>query len=187
LVLIDESGLLMAPLVRRTLAPKGQTPLLLHNVTHQGRRRDKVSLIAALTLSPKIQRLGLYFSTLVNDYFDHVTVAWFLRQLLRHLRGPMIVVWDRGPMHRGPEVRRLVATNPRLILEELPAYAPDLNPVEPIWSHLKWNRLCNFAPATSTELERTVFKELRCLRNNQKQLRGMWDGSDLPWPRVLAS
>jgi transposase len=185
--LIDESGLLMAPLVRRTLAPKGETPLLLHKVTHQGRSRDKVSLIAALTLSPKIQRLGLYFSTLINDYFDNVAVAWFLRQLLRQLRGPIIVVWDRGPMHRGPEVRRLLQTNRRLTVEELPAYAPDLNPVEPIWSQLKWNRLCNFAPDTSKELERSAFKELHRLRKNQEQLRGMWDGSDLPWPRALAS
>jgi DDE superfamily endonuclease len=104
LVFIDESGFLMSPLVRRTLALKGQTPQLLPKVRHQGRGRDKVSMIAALTQSPMLQHLGLYFSSLVNDSFDHSAVAWFLRELRKHLRGPVIVVWDRGPMHQGPDI-----------------------------------------------------------------------------------
>ena len=177
----------MAPLVRRSLAPKGQTPVLVHKVTHQGRGRDKVSLIAALSLSPKNQRLKLYFSSLINDYYDSFTVAWFLRQLLQHLRGPVIVVWDRGPMHQGPEIRQVLQDNPRLTLERLPAYAPELNPVEPLWSYLKWDRLSNFTAADSESLEATACQELEQLRNDRQRLRAIWDGSDLPWPRALAS
>jgi transposase len=183
LVLIDESGMLLAPLVRRTLAPKGQTPLLKHRAKH----RDKVSLIAALTLSPKIQRLGLYFSSLVNDHFEVVAVTWFLRQLLKHLRGQVIVVWDRGNMHRGEDIRQLLADYPRLHLEPLPPYAPELNPVEQIWTYLKWQRLCNFAAADAQELDEVVFRELHHIRYDQDRLRSFWNGSDLPWPRALAS
>ena len=185
LVFIDESGFLMSPLVRRTLALKGQTPQLLHKIRHNGRGRDKVSVIGALTLSPKSQRLGLYFSNLINDYFDHVAVAWFVRELLKHLRGPVIIVWDRGPMHQGPDIRQLQQDFPRLQFEQLPAYAPDLNPVECVWSYLKWGRLSNYAPPDTETLEATVFNELHGLRTNQEQLRGFWQGSDLPLPYAL--
>ena len=183
LVLIDESGVLLAPLVRRTLAPRGQTPILKHKAKH----REKVSSIAALTLSPGRGDLSLYFSTLTNDSFDHTAVAWFVRQLLRHLRRHVILVWDRGPMHRGPEIRRLVHDFPRLILEQLPAYAPELNPVEQIWTHLKWNQLCNLAPEHSVELESLVYKELHAIRYDRQRLRGFFEASELPWPRAFAA
>lgn len=177
----------MAPLVRRTLALKGQTPQLLHKLRHSGRGRDKVSVIGALTLSPKRGHLGLYFSNLVNDYFDHVAVAWFVRQLLKHLRGPVIIVWDRGPMHQGPDIRQLQQDHPRLHFEQLPAYAPELNPVEYVWTYAKWGRLCNYAPPDPQTLDETVFIELHRIRRDQERLRGFWEGSDLPLPRALVS
>jgi putative transposase len=183
LVLLDESGMLLAPLVRRTLAPRGQTPFLVQRAKH----REKTSLLAALTLSPKKQRLGLYFSGLINQGFNQEAVAYFLRQLLKHLRGPVIVIWDRGTMHRGPEIRRLQSDYPRLHLESLPSYAPELNPVEQVWTHLKWGRLCNWAPQDVGELAETAYRELHRIRTDPKQLRNYWAASELPWPRALAS
>jgi putative transposase len=183
LLLIDESGLLLAPLVRRSLAPRGEPATLEHPAKH----RQKVSLIAGLTISPHQQRLGLYFSSLINASFDQTAVAWFLRQVLKHLRGPVIVVWDRGTMHRGPEIRQLLADYPRLTLELLPPYAPELNPVEQIWTQVKWNRLCNLAAESSSHLEQLVFQELAPLRNDRDRLRSFWDASELPWPRALVS
>ena len=183
MVLIDESGMLLAPLVRRTLAPKGKTPVLLHKARH----REKISLISALTISPRSQRLGLFFSSLINDSFDNLAVGWFVGQLLRHLRGPVIIVWDRGPMHRGPAIRELQGKFPLLQLESLPPYAPELNPVEEVWSYLKWSRLCNFAPRDSAELDRAAYVELDRIRFDQERLRSFWAGSDLPLPRALAS
>jgi transposase len=182
LVFIDESGLLLTPLVRRSLAPKGETPTL----EHQGRHRDKVSLIAALTISPKGRHRGFYFSTLIKDHFESFATAWFVRELLKHLRGPVILVWDRGNNHRGPAIRELQANFPRLILEDLPPYAPDLNPVEQVWSFLKWDRLANFAPLNVNELELAAFEVLDEIRDHQDRLQSFWDGSDLPKPRALA-
>ena len=46
-----------------------------------------------------------------------------------------------------PAVRKFLARNRRLRLERLPAYSPDLNPVEAVWSWLKYGRLANFVPA----------------------------------------
>jgi transposase len=185
LTVLDECGVLMAPLLRRTQAARGQTPIF----KQQGKQREKVSNIAALTISPKRQRLGLYFSTLKNDFFEQTAVAWFLRQLLRHLRGPLIVVWDRGPMHHGDAIRQLQADYPgRIFFEELPAYAPQLNPVEQIWTFLKWSRLCNFSPADVDALEKKVFQELHAVRHDKNRLRGFFEASELPFPtRALAS
>jgi putative transposase len=184
LVLIDESGVMLAPLRRRTLAPRGHPPIL----KQAGRHREKVSLIGALSLSPRRRHLGLYFSTLVNDNFEQSAVAWFLRQLLRALRGPIIVVFDRGNMHRGPEIRKLLHDHPRLALETLPPYAPELNPVEQIWSYLKWGQLSNFAPQNVVHLEKQAFTTLHRIRYDQKRLRSFWNGSELPWPtRAIAS
>jgi hypothetical protein len=109
----------MAPLVRRSQAPRGQ-PLLLEQ---PGKHREKVSVIAALTVSPVRQHLGLYLQTFPNAYVDSAKAAAFLEELLKHLRGKVIVVWDRGQMHRGSTIRRVLARYPRLTLEDLPAYA----------------------------------------------------------------
>jgi transposase len=172
---------MLGPLVRRTLAPKGQTPQLLV----RGRHREKVSAVAALTLSPRRRRLGLYFRTVVNESFDGAAIAAFLRQLLRHLRGRVIVVWDRWNGHKGPDVRAVLDGNPRLRLESLPAYAPELNPVEYLWSHLKWSELCNFAPKDATELARNVGPVLTTTAKRRSILLGCWRGAELPLPRCL--
>lgn len=73
-------------------------------------------------------------------------MAEFLRELLRHLRGKVIVIWDNGSMHKGEAIRGVLRDFPRLSLERLPPYAPDLNPVEWLWSYLKYGEMANFAP-----------------------------------------
>ena len=87
LVFLDESGLLMAPLVRRTWAPVGDTPVLYQRT----RSRERVSMIAALTVSPRRYRVGLYFSLLPNENVITPHVLSFLRDLRRQLGSPIIV------------------------------------------------------------------------------------------------
>ena len=159
---------MLHPLVRRTLAPRGQTPKILV----RGRRREKVSVIAALTLSPLRRRLGLYFRTVPNGSFNGAGVAAFLRQLLRHVRGKVVVIWDRWSGHRGPHVRAVLAGNPRLTLEQLPTYAPVLNPVEHLWSHLKWSALSNFAPQDHRDLDRAIHPAMEKITRGQSLLLG---------------
>lgn len=138
-----------------------------------------MSVIGALTLSPRRGRTGLYFRTVVDGSFDGAGVAHFLRQLLRHVRGRVVVVWDRWSGHGGPHVRALLARNPRLTVERLPAYAPELNPVEYLWSHLRWSALCNFAPADAVELDGAIGPVLRATARDQNLLRGFWAGANL--------
>jgi transposase len=178
-VLIDETGLLLNPLVRRTWAPRGETPV----IGGDGGRRTKVSVIGAVSVSPAAQHLGLYFATLPDGFFTAAAVVGFLRDLLRHLRGEVVVVWDGGGNHKGPLIRGFLERNKRLTLERLPAYAPELNPVEAVWSWLKYGRLANYVPGGASELDDEVIDRLIELKCDPNLLRALWDGSDLPFPQ----
>jgi putative transposase len=175
------SGFFLNPLVRRTWAPRGKTPIL----RSWGRHRDKGSVVAALSLAPTLRRLGLYWLADAKRYVTAETMAKFLRDLLRHLRGRVIVVWDNGSSHKGPLIRALCARYPRLHLERLPTYAPDLNPVEFVWSHLKHGRLANFVPASLYHLDQTVRGQLASLTQTPSLLKALWHGSKLPFPSSI--
>jgi transposase len=172
-VFLDESGFLLIPTVRRTWAPRGQTPLLHHRYRH-----DKVSAISAVTVSPTRQSCGLYAHFHLAN-ITHVEVAVFLRELLRHLAGAIIVVWDGGAIHRGAAVRQLLARHPRLHVERFPAYAPELNPDELVWNYLKGG-LANGRPDTVDALLADLTRVTRQLRRSPALLRAFIVGSELP-------
>jgi putative transposase len=128
------------------------------------------------------RRIGLYFRTNPKTYVDASAVVSFLRQLLRQLRGNVIVIWDGGSNHKGPLIRKLLRRNPRLYLERLPAYAPDLNPVERIWSHLKYGLMANFVPRHVTHLDQVVQEHLASTGKDSTLIKSLWTGSRLPFP-----
>jgi DDE superfamily endonuclease len=183
IALIDESGLRMAPLVRRTWALRGQTP----NLVQRGQgTREKVSVAAALWLSPRRDRLGLYFKTLVNGYFNNWQMTAFLEAMMQDLEGRFLVVWDGGGMHKGDPIHQLIDHfADRLCLEALPPWAPMLNPTEPLWSWLKYDRLCNYGPFNAAELNQRVLNELARVEDDQQFLRSLYHASELPLPRAL--
>jgi putative transposase len=131
-----------------------------------------------VTVSPERHRLGLY----CHFHFDNIThleVAAFLRLLLRHLRGHIILLWDGGSIHRGPAVRHLLARHPRLHVERFPAYAPELNPDEQVWNHFK-AQLANGCPLSVDELLNDLTHVARRARRSPNLLRGCVLESDLP-------
>jgi transposase len=157
LVFLDESGFMLTPTVRRTLAPRGKTPIL-----KGWDRRDRISAISAVTVSPRRRRLGLRFRLLPDDTNAHGedTVA-FLRQLRGHIPGPMTVVWDRSKIHdRSKAVRAYLAEHPEIKTERFPGYAPEANPDEMVWQHTKHGRLANYTPEDTAELRTAVVGEL---------------------------
>ena len=159
--------------MRRTWAPRGQTPLLRHR-----QRRDRISIISGLSLSPRRRRYGLYF-LLSRHNIRHPEVCAFLRDLLRHLRGAVVVVWDNGSIHGGEAIRALQARYPRLHLYRFPGSAPELNPDEGIWQLAK-RALANGRPDSQRELLRHLRSHLARLRRSQSLLRGCVHASDLP-------
>jgi transposase len=173
LVFVDESGFLLIPTVSKTWAPRGHTPLLRHRY-----RRDRISVISGISVAPKRHRLGLYFQCHAKN-IQHDEVCAFLRYLLRHLRGPVIVLWDNGPIHKGERIRALCRRLPRLRLERFPAYAPELNPDEGVWASAK-RELANGRPDTQEELFRHLRRAFHALQRSPRRLRGCIHQSDLP-------
>jgi DDE superfamily endonuclease len=97
LVFIDESGFMMAPLVRRTWAPRGATPIMLQ----RGRSHEKVSAIAALVVSPRRDNVRFFFRLHPDENIKTPLIVSFLRQLSRQLgKRTFLVVWDRLNAHR---------------------------------------------------------------------------------------
>jgi putative transposase len=173
LVFVDESGFLLIPSVCKTWALRGQTPLLYHR-----QRRDRISVISAISVSPHRRRLGLYYSLHAKN-IRHPEVCAFLRHLLCHLRGPVVLVWDNGTIHKGDAIRALCSAFPRLHLYRFPGYAPELNPDEGVWKLAK-QRLANGRPDTQHELWRHLRLSLERIRRSPQRLRGCIRQSDLP-------
>lgn len=141
---LDESGFGCKPMVLRTWAPRGQTPIL---ITGQ-RDRRVLSAISAVTWRPTARknrrRFNFYFRVHVGATNSDLTIA-FLRHLLRQIRGPIDLVWDNLAAHKSAATRRFVERHPRLRLHFLPPYCPELNPDEYAWNHLKRRELPNYA------------------------------------------
>jgi transposase len=174
LVFADESGFLLIPHVARTWSPQGCTPVHYHR---QG-RRDKVSVISGISVSPRRQRLGLYYQL----YFDNIgqeEVCMFLRELLRHVRGPMTVLLDNSSTHQGRPLQQLLRQRPRLHIEHFPSYAPELNPDEGVWSLAK-RVLANSCPNDVEELVEDVIYSINGIRASTQKLRGCIVQSELP-------
>jgi transposase len=173
--LIDESGFMLQPLVRRTWAPRGQTPVL-----DAWDRHDRLTAITALVLSPGRRRCKLYFELLEHNarYEDFI---WFLAQLRQEVSRPLLVVWDRLGAHRKAEriLGKLECT--WLEFEYLPAYCPELNPVEHVWSTTKWGRLSNWPAADVAALRDRVTADLKAQADDQRLLHNhfRWAGLDL--------
>jgi transposase len=175
LVFLDGSGFMLSPTVRRTLAPRGRTPIL-----KCWGRRDRLSAISCLTFSPRRHRPGLYFRLLPKNANAHgEDVVAFLKDLHWSFRR-MTVVWGRSPIHsRSAAVREYLAAHPDIVVEDLPAYAPDLNPDELVWSWAKYGRLGNYAAADVAALKQAVETELRVLRQRRELLREFLDHTEL--------
>ena len=173
LIFVDESGFQLIPTVRKTWSPRGQTPLL----RHQTWPRHKISVISGISISPARRRLGLYFAVHDTNIARDQVLA-FLRQILRHLRGPVILLWDNSKTHQGPSVRSLAERHPRLRIEHLPPYAPELNPDEGVWNHAK-RELANGQSRSAGELEKRIREALLRLRASQRSLRACVHRSEL--------
>lgn len=181
-VFMDEAGLLLEPLWRRSQAPRGRPAVVECPRVH----RRKVSLLGALAWSPATGQFRLLHWSLVDGYFDSAAVATVLRDLLAELPGPVRVVWDRGTMHKGAAIREVkAAAGDRLQTLFLPAYTPEANPVEQLWTLLKYGRLCNFLARGVIHLALEAEQQLDAIKQDHNLLRSFFKGTILPLPTNL--
>ncbi len=158
LVFVDETGVYLLPAIVRTWAPRGQTPLLSNPLS-----RDHWSIIGAVTPTGK-----LYFRMYPHAIKGQQVVE-FLRHVLRHIAGKLLIIWDGLPAHHGRTVKDFLNAGgtARIHLLRLPGYAPDLNPEEGVWPYLKRVEMGNMCCANMQELHHELGKAMARLRHKQ--------------------
>jgi transposase len=108
--------------------------------------------------------------------FKGPDVVRFLKHALRRIPGKLLVIWDGSPIHRSKVVKEFLksgAGSSRLQLEQLPGYAPELNPDEGIWKHLKYVvELKNNCCRSLSELRGELRKAKERLRHKKHVILG---------------
>jgi DDE superfamily endonuclease len=148
IVFFDESAVSLIPPVRRTWSQRGCTPILRHRLAWK-----KASMAAALGFWPDGTKARLCFH-LQPDSYDTDSLIGVLKQLAGFYREQRVVLlWDGLSSHWSYKMRAHLATQRDwLTVERLPAYAPELNPVEGLWANLKGGELANFAGDSLAEV-----------------------------------
>lgn len=149
----------MMPTALYSYAPRGETPVLKASVN-----RDHLSAISAITQEGKL------YSRVQEQAFDGQAVVGFLRHLLRHIEGKLLIIWDGLPAHRSKRVKRFLRQEARgrVHLERLPGYAPDLNPDEGIWQYLKNVELKGVCCRKLAQLRRELRLAIERLRHKRE-------------------
>lgn len=176
LVFLDEAGFMLTPLVRRCLWPRGRTQVL-----DAWQRHDRISAISCVTLGVNDEQPELYFELLPTGLnATAADIVAFLSDLRREVTGPLTIVWDRHRIHsRARLVQEWLAKQTDVVLADLPAYAPKLNPDEMVWGWLKYGRLANFTPMDVTELRDHLVTELEWAAFDSELLAGFFNHADL--------
>src|ERR1039457_2374529 len=159
----DESGVSQRPSIRRTWAPKGETPVLIHAFNW-----SKMSICAAIGYRWDGRRSRLFFQTREGSYNTESLIA-FLDDLKRHVRRQKaILVWDGLPAHKSRAMQEyLLRQRGWLTVERLPGYAPDLNPIETMWGNIKGKELANRCAKDLGELDTAVRGGLHRVRRSR--------------------
>lgn len=163
---------MLQPLVRRTWAPRGQRPVM-----YCWDRRDRLSVIAGLTVSALQRRVGLYFAIHQRNVKTPEVEA-FIRRVQRQVGRPLVVIMDRLAAHKSA-ARLLARDERRFTVEWLPGYAPDLNPVEAAWSQTKYSDLANYVPEDVLDLDIEAEVALEATAGKQKLLRSFFQAARL--------
>lgn len=163
LVWIDEAGFYLLPAVARTYAPRGQTPVLRAPLSY-----DHVSSISAITPD------GQLLMQMQEDAYRGSEVVRFLKHVLRHIPGKLLIMWDGATIHRGQAIKDFLSAGGanRIHLERLPGYAPDLNPDEGIWQYLKHVELKNLVCHNCTTLRAQLRLATARLRHKRQVIKG---------------
>lgn len=170
MVLEDESGLSLIPLMGRTWAPRGCTPTVKHNA-----HWEKLSAIAGITLDGSIH-FRVHDGSIRSEQ-----IIEYMEQLLRYIDGHIVLLWDGSRTHTSNATKKFLQEHAdRMTAFRLPPYSPRFNPVELLWAEIKWCRMRGYCPKNSGELKRRLYSCVRSLRRKRSLVRSYFDASDLP-------
>lgn len=168
IVFVDESGLSERPTRVRTWAPRGHTPVLQYSFSwHQ------LSAIAGVTF-------WQFYFRLFPGAIKGPQLVEFLRALRRQIPGRLLIVWDGLQAHKSRVVRRYVeASDGAIQLEFLPAYAPELNPVEYVWGYLKRHEIGNLCATNLHQVSDFARRRLRSMQRRSTLVSAFWAQAEL--------
>ncbi|WP_437036515.1 IS630 family transposase [Streptomyces caelestis] len=176
----DEAGFTRKPPRGRTWGRRGRTPV----VTVSGRRSGRLSVAGLIAIRPgprtrlchrlRTHRAGSSARRSMGER-DFIALVDSVHQLVK---APIVLVWDRLNTHVSHAMRELIAKREWLTVSLLPAYSPDLNPVEGVWAHVK-RSLANLAALALDRLEALVRNRLKRLRYRPGTLDGFIAGTGL--------
>lgn len=151
----------------RTWAPVGQTPVVQYSFSWK-----QLSVIAGVTFRQ------FYFRFFPGSIRSPQVVE-FLKALRGQIGKPLLVIWDGLQAHRSRLVRDYVERDGEIPLERLPAYAPELNPVEYVWGHLKQHEFGNLCVRTIDEVRRYAGRRLKSMQRRTTLVRAFWTQAEL--------
>jgi len=117
-------------------------------------------------------------SFLCNLRSEHTII--FLKQVLRLVPGHIILVWDSHKIHLAPRTQEFIEKHPRLHVYRFPTCAPELNPVEFVWTQIS-EFTAGFAPRNMLELRDRVQAAIARTRISKKRLLACLKSSGLSW------
>jgi transposase len=171
LVFVDESGFSQRPARKRTWAPRGHTPILEFNFNWK-----RVSAIAGVSF------WELWFA-LHEGTIRAPQVIEFVKQLQARIGQKLLLIWDGLSAHGSRAVRAFLdSLGGAVRVERLPAYAPELNPVEFLWGHLKNHALANVTPDSLWKLSKAARHALFKAQKRPSVIHAFWVQTELPFP-----
>jgi transposase len=169
IVFVDEAGLYLLPGVVRTYAPRAQPPILKTILSYA-----HLSVMSGITMAGQLLTLTR------KRALTSLDSVRFLRHIRQQRRSKLLVIWDGSPIHRKEVTRFMADAGSRYIhLEQLPAYAPDLNPAEGVWQHLKHVELRNVCCKDLSHLGRELNLAIMRLRSKPQIIRSFFAGAGL--------
>ena len=165
----DEASIQLAPVLGKTWAPRGQTPL--QKVTGN---RGSIAAISAVSDD------GRLIFNLHRGRFRSAEIIHFLEQMLKHHpRRHLVVVMDQAKPHTSKMTKAFIACQKRLHVFYLPSRSPELNPDEKIWNHLKHQELKSHQATNLGELEKLTDRKLRKMASDPSLIRGIFLRSNI--------
>ena len=160
----DESGFRADTVHGKTWGLRGQTPVI-----ERPGQRQSISAASAVNA-----RGGFWFCTYAGALHADLFVD-LLRQMMKGRRRPVHLVLDSLPAHKTLKVREYVeSTAGRLTLHFLPGYAPDLNPDELVWSHVKRTGVARRPLRQGEKLKDKIEAQLQMLANTPRLVRSLF-------------
>lgn len=165
ILFLDESVFRLVPSVGKTYGPKGETPKIEETIS-----RQRLPAISAISEDGK-----LYFGLVEETTIDSANVIEFLNKLREQIDEKMTIIWDGAPVHRSNKIKKFLEEGgaEQIHLERLPAYAPELNPDEGVWSYLKSVELKNVCCFDLQELKERILDAVKRLKEKVEVCKGI--------------